>query len=95
MLSGLNLLSQIPVDIVIRVENDHLNKTGSYLTQEEWSVWFDLNRTVISCQINGVPCQFEFYFDLKRFGCYEVKPKYTIGNFKDFFCVWKKHINKK
>ena len=60
---------------------EYVNKTrGYYLTYEELSSLSDPSRMVVYCSINGLSCEFEFYYDVFNIGCYRVIPKYELGN---------------
>ena len=84
MLSKLDLLSTEQWESVNAINAYVKNTSGSYLNSSEMSLYGDLNRAVVHCDINGKPCDFEFYS-----GCYRVLPR-NLGNHRkiNIICIY-------
>ena len=75
LLSKLGILDGDPT-VSINAINAYFKRTrGSYLNNSELSLYGDLDRAVVHCDINGKPCEFLFYN-----GCYQVLPRDYLGN---------------
>ena len=74
MLSKLGLYDGEQI-VSLNAINAYFKKTrGSYLNNSELSLYGDLDRAVVYCDINGKPCEFVFYD-----GCYRVLPRNPLG----------------
>ena len=81
LLRNLSLFDKTITESFLAVQA-YMNETrGYYLTNEELSCLSDIDRLVVTCKINGFPCEFKFYYDVPYFGCYQVDINSDIGKY--------------
>ena len=61
------------------LENSAVKTRGHLLTKDELALFMEINRTVISCTLNGRPCELEFDFN-RYLRCYNLKTPEVPGN---------------